>query len=286
MTEPPEPFESQSGPPGAPFEPQYYDDSGELDIVEALKDGWSACWLYFGLWLAVGAVGYLVTVFAGATFLGGPLVMPVIVWGYIKFTLNTVDSDAQFQDLFSGFNNYLRNLGQMWVLFLLMFVSALALGILAVPVSLLSSVLGTIILALCVMIGSLLVMPRLFCTPFLLVDRDLTAIDSLKGSWELTQGKTLSVLGLFGALYAGALVSYLPLLFVFPWFFGLGAKIQEYSGDPMAAMTGLGQSFVLVFGAFFATVVLATIMGIISYGALASAYRQLSATRRPVQSAL
>jgi len=223
---------------------------------------------------------------AGATFLGGLLVMPVIMWGYIKFTLNTVDADAEFQDLFSGFNNYLRNLGQMWVLFLFMFVSLLAFGFLAVPVSIFSSVLGPLFLLLFLMIGSALIVPRLFCTPFLLVDRDYSAIESLKHSWELTEGKLLSVLGLFGALYAGALISYIPLLLVFPMVFRLGAKLQEYSGDPMAAVMGLSQSLGLVFIAFFATLVLATIMGIISYGALASAYRQISATRKPVQSAL
>jgi hypothetical protein len=244
MSDAPNPFAAPQSHTEPPRGQGFRGTPGELDGQLAIKEGWNACWSHFGPWLGVGIVGSLVGGISVVTVVGIFLVLPLLLYGGIKFSLNTIDGYAEFSDLFSGFKDYSHNLGQMLVGFLL----AIAIFM---PASLVQNIfvaispIGGMFFGLIVnVLFSYFVTVRLFCWFFYMVDQDMNAMDALKASWAATEGKN-------GAIFTFFILQYLVII------------------------AGL---FALGIGVIPAT--------FITYGAMASAYRQLSGTTAPVQSSL
>jgi len=259
---------------------------GHLDVLQAYKDGWTACWSHIALWIAVGVVGYLVVAVSGMTFVGLFLVLPLIMWGYIRFTLNTVDGNAEFQDLFSGFNDF----GRCWVkmaLFLAIFLAfAMGLGIFTSILSVFSPLGGSAISFIAMLAVSVICLPRLSCAPFLIVDKDYPPLEALKRSWALSEYRPGQLIRLFVVYYFCSFLAYLPAIWILGSLFSGFSELESSSNDPMQFIGSLLESAFVIMSTFSIAMIALTIFSIVFYGALASAYRQMTRTGGPVQSAL
>lgn len=183
--------ESPLNPYQAPFahDPASGGGAGDFSIQRALSDGWNATRNYFPLWLGVGIVGSLCAGAAAITVIGAIVVVPVLVYGGIKFLLNMLDGRAQFNDLFSGFSNYGSVLGRMLLLILLLALIGLA----SESVLLIGNFTDSGVLQL---VGSLIylgatlfvILPLSFST-FFLVDQNMGATEALGASWRIARGK-------------------------------------------------------------------------------------------------
>lgn len=177
-------------PPRAPLAdgPAAATGSGTFDLGVAFNEAWSLTWANFGLLLGVGVVGVLLMAVSTVTVVGIVLLVPVFVWGGIRFMLNVIDGHAEFGDLFSGFQEYGRVLLSMLLLGVLSFL----INLLGQSLSLVGSAAGVTSLEL---IGSLLnlawalfVMARLNFAWFYAVDQGLGPVESLQASWDATSG--------------------------------------------------------------------------------------------------
>ena len=160
--------------------------TGSFDLGLAFNEAWAATWANFGLLLGVSLVGGLLVLLSTVSVVGIFLLVPVFAWGGIRFILNVIDGQAEFADLFSGFQDYGRSLLSMLLLFVLSsLISALgqALNLIATAanVPLLEAV-GTIVNLL----WTFLVMARLNFAWFYAVDRGLGPVEALQASWDAT----------------------------------------------------------------------------------------------------
>jgi hypothetical protein len=201
-----------ANPPYNPYQPPKFDDiipnqvAGDFDLGRAVTDAWEATKHYFPLWLGVMVVGWLAMLFAAVTVIGIVAVVPVIAWGMVKFHLNMKDGRADFSDLFSGFSNYgpvlgkTLVLGAVWILLSLIGDSLALVGQFTKSGTL--SAIGTMVN----LVFAFAIMTRLYFAFFLVIDKDMAAIDALGASWQMTQGKVLKViaLSLLAGLIAGA----------------------------------------------------------------------------------
>jgi len=197
MSDVPNPFEAPEVEEYEAHDHGFTGEPGEVNFSLALRHGWDACWSNFGLWLGVGIVGTLVGMLSVVTIIGLFLVLPVLAYGMVKFTLNTVDGHAEFSDLFSGFSDYGNNLKNMLVC-----------GFLATLISLPVSIIQNVLTAIEPTIGLLAVLPlnfafmwfvtvRMVCWPFFIVDQDMDVIEALKASWAITDGKNGPIMVFF-----------------------------------------------------------------------------------------
>lgn len=170
-------------------------EAGTLDIALALRDGWDAMTTYLGPWVLVGTVGSLVALLSAATVIGAFIVVPVLFWGGVKFTLNTVDGGAKFGDLFSGFSFFGGALVGMWGLFLANFVLGLPGQVFSWGAALADA--GALLIAVGYLISiawTFAIMVRFYFAPFYLVDQGMGVVESFRASWEATRHQKLNVL--------------------------------------------------------------------------------------------
>lgn len=177
-------------PPRAPLadEPTATGGTGTFDLGVSFNQAWSLTWANFGLLLGTGLVGLLLMAVSAVTVVGIFLLVPVFVWGGIRFMLNVIDGNAEFGDLFSGFQDY----GRVLLAMLLLGVLSFLINLLGQSLSLVGSAAGVPSLEL---IGSLLnlawalfVMARLNFAWFYAVDQGLGPVESLQASWDATTG--------------------------------------------------------------------------------------------------
>jgi hypothetical protein len=190
-------------PPFNPYAPPQTPDValpdlafGDFDIARTINDAWDAVKRHFPLWLGVGFIAYLLTMVSVITCIGCFVAAPVLVWGVIKFLLNMIDNRPTFDDLFHGFRNYLAVLGRTLLLGLTLIVMLfLSESVVFVGQYIESDWLEIVGWVACV-VFFLAVFLRLYFSFFLVVDRNMGAFASLAGSWRMTEGKTLKVIGL------------------------------------------------------------------------------------------
>ena len=244
----------QQQPPANPFEApasqspyEQGDTVRTFDIGVALSDGWQACWRSFGAWIVAGLVVTIAAIFATATVIGVFVVLPVLWWGFVHFTLRALDGNAELGHAFAGFSRFGEALAAMLGLSLLMIPLSL-IGQIPVWVSpLFGDSAGPVVM----LIGqafnlawSLAIMIRFQLAPFFIVDQRMGVIDSMRASWRSTSQSKLML-----------------VLFYIVTF--------------LVAVLGL---MALVVGVIPAV--------IIAMGATASVYRQLTGTRALSESAL
>jgi uncharacterized membrane protein len=169
---------------------------GDLDVGRTVNEAWESCRRHFPLWLGVVMVAMVLMIGSLLTIVGAFVIVPVFIWGCSKFLLNMIDGRPSFDDLFVGFKNYLTALGRM----LLLTVVSAVLGLLSESLVFVGQYLGSVpliafgyVVYLAFALGVLL---RLSFGIFLVVDRDMGALEALGVSWRMTQGKTWKVIGL------------------------------------------------------------------------------------------
>ena len=271
------------------YQPVSHDPASQvpaLDVLEAYKEGWLAFLENIGKWLAVGVVGYIVIIVSAMTFIGMFLVLPLIFWGYVRFTLNTIDGYARFEDLFSGFNDFGRNWARMSMLLFVFFVVSLAVSIVTSILGVINPLLGSIISFLAWTVLSFAYLPRLVCTPFLIVEQEYSAIDAIKKSWQVSEHCNVQLIGLFVSFSLGSFICYLPLAFMAGPLLKISEQVTKNPSDPMALIAPILESALSFVGLFSLSMILITALSIIFYGAAASAYRQLTSRTDQVESAL
>lgn len=170
---------------------------GVVDPVRAVTEGWDSLKRNFGPWILMVLATGVVSMVAAATFIGVFVVLPVVFWGAVRFTLNAHDGDATVGDAFSGFSRYGEALGGMIVYFILAVVVGLpgsalsyinmALGFMGEPSTLLA-----ILAPLVSLVWTFGVTVRLVYAPFFMVDQDMGAVEAMKASWEGTRSQILN----------------------------------------------------------------------------------------------
>jgi hypothetical protein len=170
--------------------------TGTLDLGAALSAGWDATWRNFGPWLAVVLIGGVLSMVSVVTVIGIFFVLPVLLWGGVKFTINTVDGQAKVEDLFAGFNDYWKSLGPMLVLMgvylavnIVSQVISFAAGFMGGDVA----AAGAGILLILVFLALMILGPRFMFAPYLIVDARYGGIEALGESWRATAHQKLNV---------------------------------------------------------------------------------------------
>lgn len=179
--------------------------TGRFEIGQCLSEGWERVSQNLGLMIGATLVGGICFILAEVTIIGLFVVVPVLLWGGVKFYLEVYDGRGELGDLFSGFRSYGAALGSVLLLgvcIIAMYIPAYAvIGIGAVLESSAVAGIGNL-LALVVAFGVIL---RFYFAIFFIVDQQMGAIDALKASWNATQEQKLSVLLL--ALLSGVIAA-------------------------------------------------------------------------------
>jgi uncharacterized membrane protein len=183
--------------------------AGQIDIGRTLSEAWSATWANFPLWLGVGIVGFVIYIASAMTIIGIFIVLPVLMYGYIRFMLNMLEPNkAEFSDLFAGFSRFGSALLPMLGLVLLMFVPVIPAMIGSLTGSQILAGLGSIFQLACyVVVG-----PRIFFAAFYIVDRDMGLGEALQVSWDATRGQWLAIIGMTLLSYVVMMAGLLALI--------------------------------------------------------------------------
>lgn len=160
--------------------------SGTFTIGQCWSDALGVAKKNAGLMIG----GYLVAIIAnaliGLTVIGYVIGLPVMMVGIVRFGLELLDGDSNIGTLFSGFSSYLKWLGRMLLLTVILF--ALMLPGMALQLYGTSTQDADLMLtgALVTMVWALVVSTRFGFANFMAVDRDQPAVEALKSSWEAT----------------------------------------------------------------------------------------------------
>ena len=202
-------------PPQAPITDERalaLEGTGTFDVMQCFSEAWSDTWANFPLWLGVWIVAVLIYAVSAVLVVGLILVWPVLTFGLVLFYLNMSDQRAEFEDLFAGFRSY----GSALVSGLLLFVVMYVISLVGQSVQLAGQLSGSEFL---VGIGLLVnlawtfaVMLRLYFAPLLWVDRDMSPIEAIQTSWEVTRGQTLKLIGLAIASFLVLVVGFIALI--------------------------------------------------------------------------
>ena len=168
--------------------------TGSIDVGRCFSEGWARTWAHFPLWLGVMLVWFVAVIGSVITCVGILLLLPILYWGWIRFTLNMHDGEPKMDDLWEGFQRYGAVLGAMIVLYLIMTL----LGIPGQIVQFIGQASESIELILVGMVVNLLWMAfvslRLYLAPMLVVDQGMEPVEAVKRSWDLTRGNQLSLI--------------------------------------------------------------------------------------------
>lgn len=152
--------------------------------------------LSMGLALFVGVGSYL-------------LAVPVLGWGFVRFSLNAIDGRASAVDLLNIFERFGVRLVRLIAAWLAILIVSLPGSIPQVLTQSSDRVEIVLLGGLWSWLWSFGIPLRLTLAFYFLVDRDLPALDALRRSWEWTRGNWLKLIGLtmvdFGLMLAGVL---------------------------------------------------------------------------------
>lgn len=215
---------------------------GSFDVGTCLSRGWTATIQNLGPVLGVLVLGWLMSFVSYFTCVGAFIVIPLVMWGQLKFLLNTLDGHCEFNDLFLGFKNFGKVLPQallLWLLFVLLGITGSLVQYAGMFLEneflIVSGVAASFVWALAVMI-------RFYWAPFFMVDQGLGAVDSLRASWQATEGNWLNMILLIMlsivVSLAGLLALVVGLLIAAPViYFMFGAAYRQSVGTPAPAPT-------------------------------------------------
>ena len=203
--------------PQSPHDGQAAEAADHFDLGRAISEGFLNCTQNIGLVIGIAIVGSLCVVLSAFTLIGVPLLIPVFAYGLVRFLLNMHDGQAEFGDLFAGFQDYGRAVGSFLLFGLIMVLLSVpgqalqtAGAVAEEPgLSLLGGLVGFLIFVF--------VTVRLYFAPFFMVDQDFGAIDAVKASWAVTDDQKLMtfllalVAGLIGI--AGFIVFFIGVIF-------------------------------------------------------------------------
>lgn len=205
-----------------PFETPQYSSIGHalapreglpVTLAEALADGGPLLASNAILLTFAALLYYVLGIGSVYACCVGLLVAPVMYWGLTRLTLDTLDGRASLRTLFAGFSQ----LGHAWTQMALL---ALAWIVLSIPVGVVSAVAAFVAGLVMPSLGAwgpLLVqqpmlaawtvglLSRLPLAPFLVVDRNVQALDALTGSWRLTERSWGAFAGLSAIGYLATL---------------------------------------------------------------------------------
>lgn len=195
-----------------PFEAPRYDAEPaalapkHFDVGSTFGDAWRAVIGDIGVVIIASMIFFSSALASIASVIGFFLFLPVLVWGWAKLVLNLKDGIAGYTDLGDGFPRYFAVLGTtlvLGVLCALLFLPYVGLGVTGAvlesgPILLAAQLVG-------ILLGMVLV-PRFAFAPFFMVDRNFSAIDAMKASWDVTSFQKLGMLllMLLSALVAAA----------------------------------------------------------------------------------
>lgn len=233
--------------PQAPIPPSRYDEQAveaveHFDLGRAISEGYSNCTQNIGLVLSIAIMGALCLVLSAITVLGVPLLIPVFGYGFIRFLLNMHDGQAEFGDLFAGFQDYGRALGGF-------LTYGLILVVLSIPGQVLEVVgqatewpyFGLLLGWFAGLLIFMLVTVRLYFAPFLIVDQDFGVIDALKASWAVTADQKLMTVLLAGV---AAVIGLAGIFIFFVGVFFTGVVQYAIWTSAYRQMYPAGQEFV------------------------------------------
>ena len=193
-------------PTAALGDPERERGTGRIEIGEAFREAWAALWANFplllGTWFLFAVLGTLATI----TVVGFFLVLPVLVWGGTRFSLNVIDGNAEVADLFAGFSDYARVLGTMITLGLVIVLLYLAGQSVTILGQVASSAVLTFLGTLVNLAWGLGVMPRLAFVWYYVVDQGLPPVEAVQTSWNATSDQKLT------CLLLGVLSGVIPLI--------------------------------------------------------------------------
>jgi len=219
------PFNPYQAPAAEPLPPL---GAGDFDIGQCISDGFERTKQNLGPAIGVALLGFFLIELTAITVIGAFLAAPVFVWGLTRFFLNMQDGRAQFNDLFAGFSSYGKAVGRPLLMFLVIGLlgavseSGVFIGgyLKSTPVIVVGYVIYFVIF--------LFVLCRFYLGLFFLVDKDMTAMEALTASWNVTQGKGPKMAGfvllasLIGA--SGVLGLCVGLLFTMPMSYAMYAS--------------------------------------------------------------
>ncbi len=211
------PFEAPRAPDPLPAGGGGGGYTGELDVQQAVREGWASCWGGFGPWLGATMLSGLAVILSFVTIIGWIAVLPVIGYGFVRFTLKAHEGNAEVGDAFSGFSEFGHAWVTMFVLFLLMFVVNLPgqiIGNLAPLFAAINEDLGLVMTGVgfvASQVWVILVVMRFYFAPFLVVDQGMAPMDAMKASWAGTADQRMNVFLLYLATIAITIVGLLAL---------------------------------------------------------------------------
>lgn len=216
------PFETPQAQGSGPVPPG--GGPGTVDVATALNDGWAATQRNWLPWLLVLIASGVVGGFSVLLCLvPAILVLPLLSWGTTKFSLDAVDGEAEFGVLFSAFNDigkywlpmflvmillFLAQLPGQIISFVFQFTPALIEGDDPGVLTIVGSLLGSVIQ----IAWQLFVTARFLPATFLVVEREVGAVDAMTEAWNLTDSAWPTIL-LFQIV--GMIVVVVGLLFCF-----------------------------------------------------------------------
>lgn len=171
------------------------DQAGKFDIGQSVSEAWEATKDNLGLLVGTLLVGGLCAMVSYVTILGIFLLLPVLLWGWVRLYLNAMDGEAAFEDLFSGFSNYGLALGPMLMVMVVGFALGLPGQILNIVGTLTEQPLIANLGTLVSLVIGFTVSYRLYFAPFFVVDQDMSGLDAIRASWVATKDQKLNTLG-------------------------------------------------------------------------------------------
>jgi len=160
---------------------------GTFSIREALSEAWSATWANFPLWLGAAVVWMIAVALSTVTVIGIPLLVPVLGWGWILFSLHMLRGRARIEDVFAGFSRYGQVLGPMLAFGMIFFALSLCANAVSYVGQYQQDAALQTVGSLINLAFNLLIVPRLLFAQFYIVDRRAGAIEALTKSWHVTR---------------------------------------------------------------------------------------------------
>lgn len=128
------PFDLDSATPSSG--PRATGPSGDFALDVAFSDGFEAAKRNFGPWLgAMVAAGVCIVVSVAACVLPAIAVVPVVAFGTYKITLEAVDGNAEFRTQFSGFDDFQGTWLSFGALLLMLLAVGFGMGAVTAPLS-------------------------------------------------------------------------------------------------------------------------------------------------------
>jgi hypothetical protein len=168
--------------------------SGTFTIGQCWNDAWQAATKNIGLVIGGYFVVMIATFVFAITLIGYVVAVPVLIVGVVRFGLELLDGESRIGTLFSGFSGYVKWLGRMLLLTLILILLSLPGSALQLFATFNEDPTLVLVGALVSIVWSLVVSIRFMFANFYAVDRDLPAIEALRASWSASGSLWLKII--------------------------------------------------------------------------------------------